>query len=254
MSDVREDLKLYQDPEYFVGHGITNGYDDYANCEGVLRRWAEMAIAAAAMGKTSQILSWLDVGAAYGFVVREAYDMGLEAVGVEPSEFALSQAHPGLDMRLGSLPDLPLAADERFDLITCTEVLEHVPEELTPASLQRFVAALAPDGRIVLLIMTEGPGADGDPGHINLHSRAWWDAQFEAVGLVSCDEATTYLNDHSYSESMHWSRRLWVLRSRMLGNPDQLVGVSFASIQPEFLSDLVRDSKTPEELRHDHFQ
>lgn len=211
-ESVRADLQLYQDPEYFVGHGITNGYTDYAGCEGILRKWAQMAVDYAAQSNPPIMRSWLDVGAAYGFVVREAYDMGLEAVGVEPSRFALSKAHAGLDMRHGSLPDLPLTRGEQFDMVTCTEVLEHVPEALTPASLAALANALAPAGRMVLLIMLEGPGADGDPGHINLHSRAWWDAALADAGLIACADATAALNADDFSVQMYWAGRLWVLQ------------------------------------------
>ncbi len=209
---VRPDLVLYQDPQYFVGNGISNGYRDYADCEGLLRRWTEMAVNAAALSNPPVMRTWLDVGAAYGFVVREAFDMGMESVGIDPSQFAIDQAHPDMDMRLGALPDLPLKKGERFDMVTCTEVLEHVPEELTPASLKSLADAMSPNGRMVLLIMLEGPGSDGDPGHINLHSRAWWDAQLGVAGLETCPDATAALNEDEFSVEMHWAGRLWVLR------------------------------------------
>lgn len=206
-------LVLY-DSQYFAGSRAVSGYDDYANCVGVLNKWASMVEALVSPR------SVLDVGAAYGFVVQYFLSRGVPAYGVEPSDFARSQAASGIADRIaaGSLPDLPdvitpmdSVGEEpksRFDAVTCTEVLEHVPEELVPASLQAL--ADRTDKFLICLVMLEGPGADGDEGHICLKSRAWWNEQFDATGMLSRPDLEAQLDNDPYSKSMYWQTRFFV--------------------------------------------
>ena len=68
----------------------------------------------------------LDAGCAMGFLVEALRRRGVEAWGVDISEYAVQQAHPDVRPYLwvGSvLEPLP----RRFDLIVCIEVLEHLP-------------------------------------------------------------------------------------------------------------------------------
>src|SRR5258708_4713731 len=68
-----------------------------------------------------------DAGCALGFLVEAFWDRGVEAWGRDISEFAISEVR--VDLRgfcsVGSVAD-PI--EGRFDLITCIEVLEHMPE------------------------------------------------------------------------------------------------------------------------------
>ena len=73
--------------------------------------------------------SVLDAGCAMGFLVEALRDRGVEAYGLDISDFAIQQVRP--DIRpycwVGSVTD-PLP--RRYDLIVCIEVLEHLrPEE-----------------------------------------------------------------------------------------------------------------------------
>jgi 2-polyprenyl-3-methyl-5-hydroxy-6-metoxy-1,4-benzoquinol methylase len=209
-SQVPEHLKLYHDSGYFVGTGRQSGYSDYAKCRGVLDQWCEML-----RYTVGPIDSVLDVAAAYGFVVENFRRRGVPAWGVEPSDFARSQANPAISQWLlaGALPELPdtltdLAPLGGFDVVTCTECLEHVPEELVPASLQALAQHTA---RVcVSLTMLECPEAHHDEGHICLKDRAWWEAHWDATGLVADRETEEMLNTHPYSKFMNWSGRLFV--------------------------------------------
>jgi hypothetical protein len=200
-DDIPAHLRIYH-KEYFAGTGVRSGYTDYHTCRGVLTQWSRM------VEQFFAPTSVLDVGAAYGFVVEHFDALGIPSVGVEPSEWARNQAARRLTIHAGALPDLSMLGDARFDVTTCTEVLEHVPEGLVPASLQAI--AQHTDRLAVSLTMLEGPGADGDEGHICLKSREWWEAAWDATGLMPRPDLEMALDRHAYSRQMYWSGRFFV--------------------------------------------
>ena len=72
----------------------------------------------------------LDAGCAMGLLVEALRDLGVEAYGVDLSEYAISQVRE--DIRpycaAGSLADpLPDCLPRRYDLVVSMEVLEHIP-------------------------------------------------------------------------------------------------------------------------------
>ncbi len=197
-------LQLY-DQQYFAGGAAVSSYGDYAGAQPVLTMWSDM------LDQQFRPSSVLDVGAAYGFVVEWFQKIGVFAAGIEPSEWARSKSR--VPLYEGYLPNIALVGDDgkplQFDLVVCTEVLEHVPEEHALGSL--ISLAEATKRKLVLLIMVEGhPTAHDDAGHVSLHSREWWEARLDLTGLVPDREAETALNEHAYSEHMKWSGRLFV--------------------------------------------
>jgi 2-polyprenyl-3-methyl-5-hydroxy-6-metoxy-1,4-benzoquinol methylase len=90
----------------------------------------------------------LDVGCSCGYFMEVAAAQGFEVRGVEFSRSAIAAASPHIRERIvhGSLEDLP--ADERFDLISAFDLIEHVPDPA--AFLAQCRQRLAPDGMVVL--------------------------------------------------------------------------------------------------------
>ena len=77
--------------------------------------------------------SSLDAGCAMGFLVEQLYIRGVDAYGVDISEYAISKVpEPVADRcRVASLVE-PI--DGTYDLVSCIEVLEHmVPDEARKA-------------------------------------------------------------------------------------------------------------------------
>ncbi len=69
----------------------------------------------------------LDAGCAKGFLVEALWERGVEAYGIDISSYAISQVRRDMQAycRCASLAE-PI--DGQFDLVTCFEVLEHIPE------------------------------------------------------------------------------------------------------------------------------
>src|SRR5215467_1772656 len=96
----------------------------------------------------------LDVGCGGGILAEAMAGAGARVTGIDLSEKALGVAklHQlesgiGVDYRLVAAESLAAEQPGRFDLVTCMELLEHVPE---PASTVAACAALARPGGLVV--------------------------------------------------------------------------------------------------------
>lgn len=117
-----------------------------------------------------------DAGCAIGFLVEALWDRGVEAHGRDISDFAIDQIRP--DVRsycsVGSITD-PI--DGSFDLVTCIEVLEHIP---APEAM-RAIEHLASVADRVLFSST--PTDFDEPTHVNVHPAIYWIRAFAGVGF-----------------------------------------------------------------------
>jgi SAM-dependent methyltransferase len=107
--------------------------------ETTLQRAREKLPLLRSIGAVHPGLRALDVGASSGAWLEVAAGEGMTATGVElGDETAAGARSRGLDMRTGTLEEaFPADTDERFDLITFWDVLEHLPDprrELAVAS------------------------------------------------------------------------------------------------------------------------
>ncbi|MGH8260740.1 MAG: class I SAM-dependent methyltransferase [Steroidobacteraceae bacterium] len=97
----------------------------------------------------------LDVGAGNGAFMVEALarSRALDIFGAEFSQSAIDIAHPGIRERLATC-DLqgsqPLPWGGEFQVITCMEVLEHLPNDAV--ALDHMCRALAPSGRLFVSV------------------------------------------------------------------------------------------------------
>ena len=70
----------------------------------------------------------LDVGCAKGFLLHEFRKLGIDVEGLDISEYAVSNAHPGIDPYLGDARDLPFP-DKSFDLVTSLGTIHNLDRE-----------------------------------------------------------------------------------------------------------------------------
>jgi SAM-dependent methyltransferase len=131
----------------------------------------------------------LDVGAGNGAFMAAALRSSprLDIFGAEFSQAAIDIAHPSIQPRLArcdlqSQQDLPWGG--RFPLITCMEVLEHLPDDRL--ALQNIAKALAPGGSLFVSVpawqKNWGP-QDVTAGHVRRYEPDVMRGRLEGAGL-----------------------------------------------------------------------
>jgi ubiquinone/menaquinone biosynthesis C-methylase UbiE len=121
-----------------------------------------------------------EFGSGLGNLVAEVSKRGYDIVGSEISEYALSHnLAPEKVMRIGLIPEdnLPFP-DNSFDLVFSSEVLEHIPLQITDAVISELYRVCSK--HILLTINTFDAK---QPGHINMHSHKWWVKRFSENGF-----------------------------------------------------------------------
>jgi GT2 family glycosyltransferase/2-polyprenyl-3-methyl-5-hydroxy-6-metoxy-1,4-benzoquinol methylase len=118
----------------------------------------------------------LDAGCAKGFLVEALRDRGVEAFGFDISEYAISEVRPDIRPHCWvQRVDEPL--NERYDVITCIEVLEHVSESEALTAARSF----ATHADAVLFSST--PNGFDEPTHENVRPIAYWLSLFGEAGF-----------------------------------------------------------------------
>ena len=91
---------------------------------------------------------YLDIGCGTGDMVAAMAKLGMEAEGVEPSEFAAAKARKaGLNVTCAMLHDAKYP-DSRFDSVSMFHVLEHVPDPVD--IIRECKRILKPGGELVV--------------------------------------------------------------------------------------------------------
>ncbi len=118
----------------------------------------------------------LDVGCAKGFLVEHLRDNGVEAFGIDISPYAISlvreDIRPYCHVASGKDP-----LSRKFDLITCIEMAEHMPEAEACAMIAEICA------HTDQIIFSSTPDGLDDPTHINIHPADYWIALFQQQGF-----------------------------------------------------------------------
>lgn len=119
----------------------------------------------------------LDAGCAIGLLVEALVERGIDARGIDISDYAVSQAAPAVRdrVRVGSLTT-PLA--ERYDLIVCIEVLEHMAPEEAGVALANLCAHTND------VLFSSSPTDFGETTHVNVQPPEAWAEAFAREGLL----------------------------------------------------------------------
>ena len=156
--------------------------------------------AGSAAGAAAQPPRVLDAGCAMGLLVEALVARGIDAHGLDISEYAISQAAPSVAgrCRVGSLTS-PL--DGLYDLIVCIEVLEHMPPGEARAALAN-ICAHTDD-----VLFSSSPIDFGESTHVNVQPPEAWAEAFAREG---------FLRDLDYDASFITA---WAVRFRRRAEP-----------------------------------
>jgi 2-polyprenyl-3-methyl-5-hydroxy-6-metoxy-1,4-benzoquinol methylase len=160
--------------------------------------------------------SVLDAGCAMGFLVEALRKRGVEAWGIDISEYAIEQADESVreHCRVASITE-PL--DRRYDLTVCIEVLEHIPPAEADAAIANLCAASD------RLLISSTPEDRGEATHLNVRPVEAWSAAMAREGFLrDVDRDTSYLtpwaalytrSEESLEETVRrYDRSWWHLR------------------------------------------
>jgi SAM-dependent methyltransferase len=162
------DAKFYD--EYYFKHGCGNAYERTPVWLEHFGRVAEKIV------REINPRTVLDAGCALGFLVEALRQRGVEAFGIDISEYAISKVLPELQAycRLGSVTD-PLP--QKYDLIVCIEILEH----LMPRDAERVVENFCQHSDDVLFSSTAVDYKEAT--HFNVQPPEYWAELFAHHGF-----------------------------------------------------------------------
>lgn len=166
--------------------------------------------------------SVLDVGCAMGFLVETLHERGVEAFGIDISDYAIQHVIDELKpyCTLASVLD---PFPRTYDLIVCIEVLEH----LTSAECDQAIANICQSADDVLFSST--PDDFREATHINVRPPEYWAGIFARYGFnrdVDYDAsyitpwAMRFIRAHepAYRLVEAYERRLWHLTKESRGS------------------------------------
>lgn len=118
----------------------------------------------------------LDAGCAKGFLVEAFREKGVEAFGVDISEYAIGEAHESIQpfVKVQSLTE---RIESKFDLIISIEVLEHMPQKDAINAIAQICSATDD------VIFSSSPFDYDEPTHINVHPPEYWAREFARHGF-----------------------------------------------------------------------
>ncbi len=159
--------------------------------------------------------SVMDAGCALGLLVEQLRARGVDAEGIDISEYAIAHAHEQVRpyVRLGSITE-PFG--RRYDLIVCIEVLEHMPRADAEAAIANM-CAWSDD-----ILFSSSPYDRKETTHINVHPPEYWAERFALHGFFrDVDFDASFITPWAVrfrrcSEPIHrivrdYERRFWEL-------------------------------------------
>ncbi|TMK87683.1 MAG: class I SAM-dependent methyltransferase [Actinobacteria bacterium] len=170
----------------------------------------------------------LDAGCAIGLLVEAFRVRGVEAYGFDVSKFALEQTDESVApyCRHASLSEgLPSDLPDRYDLVTCIEVIEHIPVAEETDAMRTLLSA---SDRI---FFSSSPVDYGEATHVNVHQPEYWAVRFAELGFVRDVDAVNLLPAAPWASVFerrdasplslieHYERAFWKAQFEAAGEP-----------------------------------
>lgn len=167
--------KIYNQ-EYYENYDMGLGKVNYKTCTELKDTLDSFAESIAKLGPKTV----LDVGCAMGHLVDALRARGIEAYGIDLSEYAISQVSDQIRPYCAvcsATEELPDHFPQHFDMVVTIEVMEHIP----PENADLAVSHLCKWGDTVLFSST--PDDFEDPTHVNVRPREYWASLFAQNGF-----------------------------------------------------------------------
>jgi hypothetical protein len=119
----------------------------------------------------------LDVGCAFGLLVDMMRRKGKQSFGIDISEYAINNALPASKRYVWQQDIVENPISEKYDLITCVEVIEHIPAEYE----SDFLDAIT---RPTKHVFFSSENNTLEPTHVNCNDTSYWVHKFMQRGFV----------------------------------------------------------------------
>lgn len=188
-------MNVVYDERYYKNYDI--GLDkpvDYQNCTLLMDFFKGVA---ARIVDTYNPKTLLDTGCAFGILVRELRLLGVEAYGVDISDYAVDNADPYVKpyLTVCSLAELslPKSFPQKFDIVTNIEVMEHIDSKDAPNSIKNIC-------ELTERVLFSSTSTDfEDPTHINVNQVDVWASLFAENGFYNrVDKYPDYISPDAY--------------------------------------------------------
>ena len=130
----------------------------------------------------------LDAGCAMGFLVESLRNRNIEAFGIDTSEFAIQNVLPEIKpfCWVGSITEQ--FPQEKYDLIVCIEVLEHLPTSQAEKTIANFC------NHSDLVLFSSTPVDYKEASHLNVNPVEYWTKLFARNNFFhDLDYDSTYI-------------------------------------------------------------
>ncbi len=208
MADLDKHLEMFD--AYYYSHSC--GDLPYERNQGWLDLFARIA---ERIIQDIQPVTVLDAGCALGFLVEGLRNQGVEAFGIDISDYAIENVHRTIKPYCwqGSVID---PFPQKYDLIVTIEVLEHLPKEQAEAAVANL-CAFADD-----ILFSSSPFDYKEPTHFNVQPPEYWvnvfgrhgfyrDVDFDASFITPWTVRYRKLRDPIQRVIVDYERKLWLL-------------------------------------------
>ncbi len=168
----------------------------------------------------------LDAGCAIGLLVEALRDRGVDAHGIDISAWAIDQVPDPIRpyCHVGSITE---GIEGHYDLITCIEVLEHLPVSQADPAIENLCA------HADAVLFSSTPDEFDDPTHLNVETTGYWAKLFASHGFIrDFDHDAAYLAPQAIlfrkaaptalNLVTEYERTLWRMREEFVGFTQEL--------------------------------
>jgi len=180
--------------EYFDSPESMTGFRGYKSDGNAAEGRRDFTAEARSIAALPGVRTVLDVGCAKGYLVKALRDAGLEAYGVDVSEYAVSAADPSIRPYLRVMGVQEIVANERYDLVHVSGVLVYLTLSEIERALLRFheiaragILANEPTREQILEWYNAGDVSSLDPLRKQEISQADWDRLIAGAGFEKHD-------------------------------------------------------------------